>query len=293
MIIGLASVTSINSVILFSVIGGLISLTGCLLLFVRKRPSKKLITYATPFAAGALLSAVFLDLLKDGLSEASPQTVLLSTLIGILLFFFAERFLDWFHHNHGKADSNRDPSVPLIMTGNSIHNALDGVAIAASFLVSVPTGIVTTFAVALHEVPHNAADFGLLLGKKVSKRGAWLFTIASNLGTVIVSALLFLLGTSNSIPTGILLGMSSGFLLYIALSDIIPEIHENSSKKKFLDPQPLIFLLGVVLVGFSIQLAHKYIDVQQPRMKNHDNLCSTINPYDAPCDNFDIPDLNL
>lgn len=255
----LASASSVKSVILFSVIGGLVSLTGCLILFIRKRPSAKLIAYATPFAAGALLSAVFLDLLKDGLNESTASTVLLSTMVGILVFFFGERFLDWFHHNHGEADSDRDPSVPLVMVGNGVHNALDGVAIAASFLISVPTGIVTTFAVALHEVPHNAADFGLLLGKRVSKRGAWLFTLSSNLGTVIVAAVLFKLGNSDALPTGILLGISSGFLLYIALSDIIPDIHENASKKKFFDPQPLIFLLGAVVVGVAIHLAHRFI----------------------------------
>ena len=277
MTVGAAEVTSVRAVILFSLLGGLVSLTGCLLLYLRKRPSKRLISYATPFAAGALLSAVFLDLLKDGLSESSVEQVLISTLIGILLFFFAERFLYWFHHNHGDADSNRDASVPLVMFGNGIHNALDGVAIAASFLISVPTGIITTFAVALHEVPHNAADFGLLLGKGVSKRGAWLFTILSNLSTVAVAAILFQLGTSDALPIGILLGLSSGFLLYIALSDIIPDIHEAASKKKFFDPQPLMFLLGVILVGVSIQLAHKYIDAGHQDHGGQKNCISYYN----------------
>lgn len=247
-------------VIIFSLIGGLISLTGCFVLYIRKQTSTKLITYATPFAAGALLSAVFLDLLKEGLSQSVPQTVLISTLFGILLFFFAERFLDWFHHNHGEADISKDSSVPLIMVGNGTHNALDGVAIAAAFLISVPTGIITTFAVALHEVPHNAADFGLLLGKKVSKRGAWLFTIFSNLGTVIVATALFVLGNSQALPVGVLLGISSGFLLYIALSDIIPSIHQNASKKNLFDWQPVLLLIGALVVGVSIQLAHHFMD---------------------------------
>lgn len=255
----LASDTSVSTVIFYSIIGGLVSITGCLLLYLRKKTSQRIISYATPFAAGALLSAVFLDLLKDGLEEAQVSRVLFSTMVGILVFFFAERFLDWFHHNHGSADSDRDSSVPLIMVGNGIHNALDGVAIAASFLINVPTGIVTTFAVAIHEVPHNAADFGLLLGKKVSKRGAWMFTLTSNIATVLVAALVFVLGNTESFPAGILLGVSSGFLLYISLSDIIPDIHQSASKKNFFDPQPLMFLLGVVVVGISIQLAHHFI----------------------------------
>lgn len=255
----MVATTSITTVGLYALLGGLISLSGCLLLYARKHTNRNVIEYATPFAAGALLAAVFLDLLKDGLSEASVNNVLISTLVGILIFFFAERFLDWFHHNHGDADKARDPSVPLIMVGNGVHNALDGVAIAASFLISVPTGVITTFAVALHEVPHNAADFGLLLGKKVTKRGAWIFTLVSNLATVIVAMIMFRIGSEEVLPIGILLGFSSGLLLYIALSDIIPDIHENASKKNFFDPQPLIFLLGVITVGITIQLAHHFI----------------------------------
>lgn len=251
--------SSLLGVIVYSVVGGLFSLTGCFLLFFGKRKVSALSRYATPFAAGALLAAVFLDLLKDGLEETTADRVLLATLGGILLFFLAERFLDWFHHNHGEADEHRDSSLPLIIVGNGLHNALDGVAVAAAFLINVPTGIVTTFAVALHEVPHNAADFGLLLSKKVSKRGAWLFTVLSNLSTVVVAAGLFSLGNSHALPTGALLGISSGFLLYIALSDIIPGIHESASKKKFFDIQPIMLIIGVVVVGVAIQLAHRYL----------------------------------
>src|SRR3990167_8401484 len=154
-------------VIFFSLIGGVFSLIGGILMLSHKKLAEILADYATPFAAGALLAAVFMDLLKDGLAEASEDTVLFATMLGLVLFFFAERFLHWFHHHHQHAGS--DPTVGLIVVGDTIHNALDGVAIAAAFLISVPTGIVTTIAVATHEIPQEIGDFGLLLAKGMTR----------------------------------------------------------------------------------------------------------------------------
>ncbi|MGB4758971.1 MAG: ZIP family metal transporter [Candidatus Saccharimonadales bacterium] len=246
-------------IIFYSLIGGLFSLIGGILLLSRNSTAKKLAKYATPFAAGALLAAVFLDLLKEGIEETSSDTVLLAALIGILIFFFAERFLRWFHHHHEHADKKSDPTVSLIIAGDTIHNALDGVAIAAAFLVNVPTGIVTTIAIAAHEIPQEIGDFGLLLSKGLSRGKVLLVNIISALATTLMAILTFALGNSEALPVGVLLGISAGFLLYIALSDIIPTIHENAHKKLF-NAEPFLLLLGVVLVGLTIQLAHNYID---------------------------------
>src|SRR3989344_6674767 len=144
-------------IIFYSLVGGVFSLVGGLLMLSHKKTAENLAAYATPFAAGALLAAVFMDLLKDGLEEASADTVLLSAMIGLVAFFFAERFLHWFHHHH-QHNGHSDPAVGLIVVGDTVHNALDGVAIAAAFLISVPTGIVTTMAVAAHEIPQEVGD---------------------------------------------------------------------------------------------------------------------------------------
>lgn len=214
--------------------------------------TNKLAVYATPFAAGALLAAVFLDLLKEGLKAASSNTVLLSALLGILVFFLAERFLHWFHHHHQHED--KDPSIGLIIIGDTVHNALDGIAIAAAFLISVPTGIVTTLAVATHEIPLEIGDFGLLISKGMSRIKVLMVNIFSALATTVAAVVTFSLGSEDALPIGAIVGVSAGFLLYIALSDIIPDIHENTSDKKLFAPQPLLLLLGVVFVGVSIQL---------------------------------------
>jgi zinc and cadmium transporter len=244
-------------IIFYSLIGGLFSLVGGILLLSRKKVAEKLAVYATPFAAGALLAAVFLDLLRDGLEEADVNTVLVSTLVGILLFFFAERFLHWFHHHH--QHENSDPSVSLIVIGDTVHNALDGVAIAAAFLVSVPTGIITTIAVAAHEIPQEIGDFGLLLSKGMRRGKVLLVNIISAVATTTAALVTFNLGSQDALPLGAIIGVSAGFLLYVALSDIIPDIHENTSKKRLFEPQPLLLLLGVIAVGVSIQLAHHIV----------------------------------
>jgi zinc and cadmium transporter len=246
-------------VIFFSLIGGLISLIGGILMLSRRRLADVLADYGTPLAAGALIAAVFLDLLKDGIEEAAADVVLVSALVGIVLFFFAERFLHWFHHHHQHEDA--DPSKSLIIIGDILHNALDGVAIAAAFLVSVPTGIVTTIAVAAHEIPQEIGDFGLLLAKGMSRKRVLLVNVVSSLATTVMAVLTFALGSAEKLPIGVLLGISAGFLLYIALSDIIPTIHESAPKHKLFDIRPLLLLVGVLFVAGSISVAHKYIDV--------------------------------
>jgi zinc and cadmium transporter len=244
-------------IIFFSLIGGVFSLIGGVLMLSHKKLAEALAAYGTPFAAGALLSAVFLDLLKDGLEVSSANTVLLATLSGVVAFFFAERFLHWFHHHHQHEGS--DPAISLVIVGDTVHNALDGIAIAAAFLISIPTGIVTTIAVAAHEIPQEIGDFGLLLGKGMARLKVLWVNIFSAIATTVMAVITFALGSSDQLPVGWLIGISAGFLLYIAASDIIPEIHEKTSKKRLFELQPLLLLLGVIVVGIAIQLAHHFV----------------------------------
>lgn len=250
--------SDLSYVIFFSLIGGVLSLVGGLLLIRRKHSAEMLAKYATPFAAGALLAAVFMDLLKEGVEQAPVDTVMFAALAGILTFFFAERFLHWFHHHH--QHENADPSKSLIIVGDTMHNALDGVAIAAAFLISIPTGIVTTIAVAAHEIPQEIGDFGLLLSKGMSRAKVLWVNVISALATTAAAVVTFVLGSEDKLPIGLLLGLSAGFLLYIALSDIIPTLHEQTSKKRLFDMQPVLLLLGVVVVGIAITVSHKYLE---------------------------------
>jgi zinc and cadmium transporter len=258
---------TIQQVLFYSFIGGVISLAGGILLLSSKKGAVALARYATPFAGGALLAAVFLDLLKEGVEQTDAGVVLMAALAGIILFFFAEGFLRWFHHHHEHEDSKQDPNAWLVVLGDTLHNLLDGVAIGAAFLVSVPTGIVTTIAVAAHEIPQEIGDFGLLLSKGMSRKFVIVVNIVSALATVIAAVTIFTLGSETGLPIGVPLGLSAGFLLYIAMSDIIPTIHSRKGKSRQFKVQSLLLILGVLVVGLVTNLAHEYIGDDH----SHDN----------------------
>ncbi|MBP7837528.1 ZIP family metal transporter [Candidatus Saccharibacteria bacterium] len=262
-------------IIFYSLVGGVFSLVGGILLLSKKSWADALARYATPFSAGALLAAVFLDLLTEGVQRANAYSVMMATMVGMILFFMAERFLRWFHHHHRDDGSDTidhsDDNVSLIIIGDTVHNALDGIAIAASFLVSVPTGIITTIAVAAHEIPQEIGDFGLLLSKGLSRKKVLFFNVVSALATLVFAVITFWLGTDKQLPVGILFGLSAGFLLYIAASDIIPTLHDETPHDKLLDIRPILLIVGAVTVGLAIHFAHSIIepDTHTPQTSDH------------------------
>jgi len=254
--------SSIYEVIFYSLIGGLFSLVGGLLLLSSKKRAEKLTMYATPFAAGALLSAAFVDLLPEALHDG--DRALTFALVGILGFFVLERFLRWFHHHHEhedepKANHARDPNASLIIIGDILHNFIDGIAIAAGFLVDPSTGVVVTLAVAAHEIPQEIGDFALLLHKGLTRKQVLVVNVVSALFTTLAAVIFFQLGQNLVLPLDIILGVVAGFFVYIAVSDIIPSIHANESKG-IAGPQTLLLILGALIVGLVTSILHDYID---------------------------------
>lgn len=267
---------TLSYIIVFSLLGGVVSLAGGVILLSNKQAATNLARYATPFAGGALLAAVFLDLLPEGIETGETRQVLLAALIGVVVFFLAEGFLHWFHHHH-EHDDKKDPKIWLVIAGDTLHNALDGVAIAASFLVSIPTGIVTTIAVAAHEIPQEIGDFGLLLSKGVRRKEVLLANFLSALATTLAAVVTYVIGSEQGLPLGVLLGLSAGFLLYIATSDVIPTIHQKHTKKSLFDVQALLLVLGVLVVGIATSVAHQYIETDH----THDESTHTHSEMSA------------
>lgn len=253
----LKSMSLLLYIILFSLIGGLLSLSLAMLLLFNKRVAKTFALYAMPFAAGALLGAVFLDLLPEGLEHGNVEVIMIAAVTGIVLFFLAERGIRWFHHHHQHGTS--DPAVPLLITGDLVHNILDGVAIAAAFMVNIPTGIVTAIAVAAHEIPQEVGEFGTLLAKGMSRKRVVIVNIASALIATIAAAVTYLIGQTVGQFVDIIFGLSAGLLLYVALSDIIPTLHENHDKKRLFDWQPILLIAGLGIVGIATWLVHNFI----------------------------------
>lgn len=267
-------------VLIFSLLGGVVSLSGAILLINNKKTAQGLAKYATPFAAGVLLAAAFTDLLPEALHESTgePRNTLVWGLIGILLFFMLERFLRWFHHHHehGKEKANNS----LVIVGDTLHNALDGIAIGAAFLIDTPTGVVATMAVAMHEIPQEIGDFGILLRNGMKKRRVILVNICSALATTVTALLTFALGDSDGFPLPALLAITAGFFIYIASSDIIPEIHEKVQGNRR-DIRPWLLLAGAAFVLFVSPIAHSYIDTGHDHEENHVVDTHSLESHDA------------
>jgi len=260
-------------VLFFSLIGGVVSLFAAILLINNRKTAELLAKFATPFAAGVLLAAAFTDLLPEALHEATsePRSVLIWALLGMLAFFMLERFLRFFHHHHehGKEKANNS----LVIIGDTLHNALDGIAIGAAFLIDTPTGIVATLAVATHEIPQEIGDFGLLLKNGMKKSKVIIVNILSALATTATALITYALGGNDSFPVPALLAITAGFFIYIASSDIIPEIHESINKNKR-DIRPWLLIFGAVFIMIASPIAHDYIDA------GHNDEHSTVEHKD-------------
>jgi len=251
--------SSLGLLISFVLFGGVLSLGLSFLLFANDKRANKIAEYATPFAAGALLAAAFIDVLPEAAHEGNIDLALFSAMMGILGFFLLERYVRVFHHHHNPKHRESNPTILLVIIGDTAHNLIDGVAIAAAFLVSPQVGIVTTMAVAAHEIPQEIGDFGLLLHKGMSRAKVLLVNIISALATLVSAVLVFQLGRQGDMPLDVMLGVVGGFFIYIAASDIIPSIHAHSHKENA-GLQTAMLFLGVAVVSTATLLLHGLIE---------------------------------
>ncbi|MBI1982115.1 MAG: ZIP family metal transporter [Candidatus Levybacteria bacterium] len=157
-------------ILLFVLLGSILSLIGGIVLLFKEKFTLKISHLLMSFAAGTLLATAFFDLMPEAAEETAISTVLLWTLLGILLFFLLERFIHWFHHHHEHEEREEKQTVPLIIFGDSVHNFIDGAAIAAAFLVSFPLGVTTALAVAMHEIPPRNKRFCDIAASRIKER---------------------------------------------------------------------------------------------------------------------------
>ncbi len=245
------------TVLFWTLVGSVFSLVGGIALLGNKRLRDTAIRYGLPFGAGALLAAAFLSLLPEALEGSDVHSVTLYALGGFLTFFVLERLLGWFHHHeshhHDEAHGQRNKThQALVIIGDTLHNAIDGVAIGAAFLVSPAAGIGTALAVAAHEIPQEIGDFSILLGKGMRPRNVILVNLFSALATVVTALATYLLGGAAEFNPALLLAVAAGFFIYIAASDIIPDIHEKSRREG--NAQAVMLLIGVLAIGCIISL---------------------------------------
>lgn len=196
------------------------------------------------FAAGALMGAVFLNILPELIAEGVTSFGLI--LAGIAIFYILEQTLLWHHHKYGNHDTH--PYVYLIIIGDAIHNFIDGAAIAASFLINVPLGIVTTLAVFFHEIPQEIGDFGVLTSSGLSNRKALIWNGMSAVIGLLGALVAWLLAgqiANISLP---LLAFAAGNFIYIAGADLIPITHRAKFDLKAL-AETVSLLVGIGVIA--------------------------------------------
>lgn len=238
------------------VAGSAISLLGGALIFTTKKRRAAAVALAMPFGAGALLAAAFFDLLPEAFEMGDPRQLLLWALGGFLAFFALERGASWFHRHHDHDEQSRHKSQRgLIVFGDLVHNAIDGAAIGAAFVVNPALGLVTTLAVATHEIPKELGTFALLLSRGWKDKTVLLANVATAFATIVAATVVYLLGSEQQLQIAPILALTAGFFIYIAASDIIPDIHEQPHKRGM--QQAATLLVGVVLVGSLITVLHE------------------------------------
>lgn len=247
--------STLGYIILATFLGSIGALIGGIILLSREKFALKISHFLASFAAGILLGTAFFDLLPEALREAGELNlnIPLWVLVGIVLFFLIERFIHWFHHHekHHEYRQETKTIVPLIIVGDTVHNFIDGVVIAATFLTNIPLGIVTTFAVFAHEVPQELGDFGLLLHKGLARRKIILVNIASAAAALVGALLTYFLGNLLEDYIPIFLAITAGFFIYIATSDLIPEI-QYEKRKNFAAIESLLLIFGIIVIFASV-----------------------------------------
>jgi zinc and cadmium transporter len=248
------------TIILYSLIGGLFSLAGGLLLVWKANWANKVTTSLLAFSAGAFLGVSFLDILPEAIEMSEDvHKVFIAVLVGFVIFFLLERgLMKFFHgqgaHPHEHAEHTESLST-LVVLGDSIHNFLDGILIALAYIANPVLGLVTALGVAAHEIPQEIADFSVLLSQGWSRKKVIIVNIFQSLLTIPGVVIGYYAGSLLLPFLPYLLGGTAGIFLYIAASDLIPEIHHRTGHKHFYRVAiPLV--LSIAIIAWLIEVTH-------------------------------------
>lgn len=244
----LALIYSILSVLAVS----LISFVGLFTLSIKEDVLKEYVFILVSLAVGALLGDAFLHLIPESFEKIQNGIlVVLAIAGGMLVFFILEKFLHWHHHleENDEKHHHLHHVGKMILISDGLHNFIDGLIIGASYIISVPVGVATTIAVILHEIPQEIGDFGVLLHSGYSRRRALWFNFLSALTATVGVVVAFLLKDVAEIIALWALPVAAGGFIYIAMSDLVPELFKTKNKKH------IAIQLAFVLLGFLSMLA--------------------------------------
>lgn len=251
-----------------TLLGGILSVSCAAVFAMGTRPSR--VPMLISYAVGAMLGAVFLEILPEALERASSvQSMAMTLLAGIMLFFLLEKFVLWRHcheqdceahdppaHPHSPSPENHASAGAMILVGDTVHNFVDGIIVAAAFMADVELGVVTALAIIAHEIPQEVGDFLILLHSGYSRGQALAFNLLSSLATVLGGGLAYwaLQDAMAWIPS--LLGLAAASMLYVAVADLIPGLHRRINLVATLQQSSLIALGIASIWGIGFLTGH-------------------------------------
>ncbi len=270
--------STLSLIIIASLLGGVLSLLVAAMLTLNTRASW--LSMLVSYAIGALLGAAFLNTLPEAfeLSE-NPTQVTAIVLMGILMFFILEKLVLWRHchledcevhvppqglvaaaanHNQSGHEHDYGRSGMMIIVGDTFHNFVDGILIAAAFMVDVQLGIITSIAIIAHEIPQEAGDFVILLNSGYTRRMAFLMNLLSSFATLVGGVMAYFMLHQMDFLILPLLALASSSMIYVAMSDLIPGLHKRPEIKATVQQVVLILLgIGTIwLVGYVFVHGH-------------------------------------
>ncbi|MEK7560262.1 MAG: ZIP family metal transporter [Patescibacteria group bacterium] len=219
-----------------------ISFSGLLVLSLKERILRKYVFVLVSLAVGALLGDAFIHLIPESFEELDQNFAGILVITGILIFFSIEKFLHWHHHEDDEAKSHHTGKMILVSDG--LHNFIDGAIITASYFVSIEVGIATTLAIILHEIPQEVGDFGILLHSGYTAKKALFFNFVSALLAVFGAIVALIIHEAVKEFIIWIIPIAAGGFIYIAGSDLVPELHKTKNLKASI-AQFLAIILGV------------------------------------------------
>ena len=231
----------------------LVALSGALILVFQEKILKRILLPLVAFSAGAMLGSAFFHNLPEAIEElGNGLSPFIWLVVGFSTFFLLEQFIHWHHchrvpseHSGGHTHKHPSPLTYLVLLGDALHNLIDGVLVAAAFIIEIRLGLVTLLAVAAHEIPQEIGDFGILIHGGWKRAKALLLNVVSGL-TFLVGGLITYAFAQN-VNIILVLPFAAGSFLYIAAADLIPEIkHEEDTGKKAI--YFAAFILGLLLL---------------------------------------------
>lgn len=241
---------NMDSILLNSILAtmllSLLSLVGVVTIGISQKNLSKLSLYLVAFSTGALVGGAFLHLLPEALEISEGLSPFLYLIVGLSVFFVLERYLKWHHcHNDGGCEVHTYTHMSLF--GDGLHNFIDGLVIASAFTISPALGMATTIAMAAHELPQELGDFGILIHGGFTKARALIWNFISSVTSVIGAVVGYIAISYQDNLTAVLLPFAAGGFIYIAMSDLVPELHKEPKISRSL-VNFLLFGLGIIFM---------------------------------------------